>query len=304
MKVYELANELHVTVEELQQILEESGYTRNYQAFLELQDNEINFLRNMIIPWDMVTYEDEPTKYKVKDIATALNVEAKALLEYLEKIHVECKDGESSVNEKTIQRLLMHFADGDEIYFVRMNDDLGQLAIKNRPIGSLQLYNRTLMEQYVEYPESESVIKPPEAYLGNEPYIFISHAHLNRTEIWPIISKLQEHGCRIWYDNGITPGSEWDDNIAEHVMNCHCLIACISKEYLSSPNCKDELKYAKDEGKAEVLLFLEKVELPPALKLRFGRSQYINLYECNDENALYQKLINVPEIYDCISIQK
>ena len=48
-------------------------------------------------------------------------------------------------------------------------------------------------------------------YEGKEPYIFISYAHRDSDRVFPIIRRLQEDFCRVWYDDGIDPGTEFED---------------------------------------------------------------------------------------------
>ena len=114
---------------------------------------------------------------------------------------------------------------------------------------------------------------PPVPYRGAEPYIFISYAHRDADRVWPIVAKLQLDGYRVWYDEGIDPGTEWDENIASHVTGCGYFLAFLSENYLRSDNCKDELNFARDLGKKQVLIYLEDVELPAGISLRFGRLQ-------------------------------
>ena len=55
------------------------------------------------------------------------------------------------------------------------------------------------------------------AYEGTENYIFISYAHKDSDRVMPILEELRDEGYRIWYDDGIAPGSEWPENIAQHL---------------------------------------------------------------------------------------
>ena len=57
-------------------------------------------------------------------------------------------------------------------------------------------------------------------YKGEEPYIFISYSHRDTAEVYAILERMQKDGYRIWFDEGIDPGSEWDDVIAAHVKEC------------------------------------------------------------------------------------
>ncbi len=70
-------------------------------------------------------------------------------------------------------------------------------------------------------------------YKGDRPYIFISYAHKNSDEALAIIHTLQVRGYRVWYDEGIDPGAEWDENIAAHVRKCYLFIALISEADLA-----------------------------------------------------------------------
>ena len=58
-----------------------------------------------------------------------------------------------------------------------------------------------------------------EAYKGSEKYIFVSYAHKDSEQVFPIMKMLKSRGYRIWYDEGIVPGSEWTDHIAKRLNN-------------------------------------------------------------------------------------
>ena len=96
----------------------------------------------------------------------------------------------------------------------------------------------------------------PPPYNGKEKYIFISYSHRDTAQVFPIIAKLMENGYRVWYDAGIDPGTEWDENIAQHINDCGYFIAFMSTNYLGSNNCKDELNYARDLEKERLQKFV------------------------------------------------
>lgn len=39
---------------------------------------------------------------------------------------------------------------------------------------------------------------------------------------------LQKDEYHVWYDEGIEPCTEWDENIADHIDNCTYFIALLS----------------------------------------------------------------------------
>ena len=122
-------------------------------------------------------------------------------------------------------------------------------------------------------------------YHGSEPYIFISYSHRNADRASAIIRSLNRAGYRVWYDEGLIPGREWDENIARIIMGCGYFIALITREYLASSNCKDELNYARDKNKPILLIYLDEVALPAGMELRLGRlfAVHYNQYSTTEE---------------------
>lgn len=127
-------------------------------------------------------------------------------------------------------------------------------------------------------------------YSGDKAYIFISYCHKDTAEVLPIIQYLLRNGYRVWYDEGIDPGTEWDRNIAEHILNCGYFIAFITSNYLKSSNCKDELSFARDLEKKRFLVYLEQVDLPAEMKMRLARIQNIHKYTYTNDESFFQKL--------------
>ena len=142
------------------------------------------------------------------------------------------------------------------------------------PDSKLRKIAEILTDPYAE-PRPAEILKP---YKGDQPYIFISYAHKDRNSVIPVIRSMTEDGYRIWYDEGIDPGTEWDENIASHVKNCRMFIAMMSDNYLASTNCRDELNYARDLEKDRVLVYLSDVQLEGGMRMRLSRLQNIHKY--------------------------
>ena len=138
---------------------------------------------------------------------------------------------------------------------------------------------------------------PP--YEGSSSYIFFSYAHRDMDRVMKILSRLSAEGVRIWYDEGIDPGTEWDEYIAKHVENCSGMIAFISENYLESENCKDELNYARELSKDRILVYLEAAKLPSGMAMRLNRLQAIHKYTYEDENMFFEKLLDAPMVENC-----
>jgi len=123
----------------------------------------------------------------------------------------------------------------------------------------------------------------PIAYHGDEPYIFISYAHKDSDKVLPVISRLQKDGYRVWYDEGIAPGSNWDVYISDHLDRSVNVLGFVSKAYIKSKNCRDELALTRTKGKPMNLVYLEDVQLSPGLKMRYGRIQALFMEQLPEE---------------------
>ena len=86
-------------------------------------------------------------------------------------------------------------------------------------------------------------------YEGREPYIFVSYSHRDSGTVLPVVSGLYEDRYRVWYDEGIAPGSEWPHNIAVHLENAAVVAAFISDNSMASINCENEIVRAKELGR-------------------------------------------------------
>lgn len=144
---------------------------------------------------------------------------------------------------------------------------------------------------------TDSNIQP---YRGDEPYAFISYAHRNKAEVLTIIGRMQAEGCRIWYDEGIDPGTEWAEHIAQQLIGCDYFIAFLSPEYLASANCLDELSFARDRKKECLLVYLNNVTIPDGIHMRANRLQAVRKYAYRQEESFYRQLFQAKEISRCM----
>ena len=130
-------------------------------------------------------------------------------------------------------------------------------------------------------------------------YIFISYAHRDAESVLPILNRLRQNGYRTWYDGDIDAAREWDKEIADHVENCGFFIAFMSQAYLDSSNCRDEVSFARDLNKKQVLVYLDDVTLPSELRMRLSRSQNIYHFQCNSDEEFYDRLFRADGIEVC-----
>ena len=59
--------------------------------------------------------------------------------------------------------------------------------------------------------------RPVTAYEGPQPYTFICYSHEDAPVIYPELELLTDAGLKVWYDEGISPGSEWNEQLAARI---------------------------------------------------------------------------------------
>ena len=112
---------------------------------------------------------------------------------------------------------------------------------------------------------------PYPAYRGNEPYVFVSYAHKDKDIVFPEIKRFNDAGFHVWYDEGISPGNEWSDEIAEALTKCTVFVVMLTPTSAPRESVLNEISFALDEGKPLLAVYLEDTELPPGLRLRISR---------------------------------
>ena len=134
---------------------------------------------------------------------------------------------------------------------------------------------------------------------GTHPYIFISYAHKDSHRVLPIISALSAKGFNVWYDAGIEVGTEWPDFIAEKVLGSSCFITFLSKNYIESNNCKQEVEFAVSRGKNVLAVYLEDFILPAGLSMRLGLYQSMFRNRFPSDSAFVNELSTAEMLKKC-----
>lgn len=124
---------------------------------------------------------------------------------------------------------------------------------------------------------------PFEAYKGKNPYIFISYAHADSEQVFPIIKEFHDLGYNVWYDEGIEPGIAWPEEIGRALERCSLFVVFISPRSVISDNVDNEIYVALTKKRPFIAIYLEPTKLTPGQELQFGKRQAINKYELSDQ---------------------
>ena len=79
--------------------------------------------------------------------------------------------------------------------------------------------------------------------------VFLSYSRHNADVVTKLVHDLQAAGIDIWYDQTLTGGQRWWDNILENIGSCDVFILALSPESWQSEACKSELQYVTKLGK-------------------------------------------------------
>lgn len=137
------------------------------------------------------------------------------------------------------------------------------------------------------------------AYTGSEPYVFLSYSHKDKEFVEQLIVELKHHLCRVWYDEGLTEGESWNDEVANRIRNATIVVVILTKNAVASPYVLMEVNYAISKGIRILPVFAEEVTLPAGLEMQLSVTQYTNL--CADAD-IQKKTEHIerslpPEVY-------
>jgi hypothetical protein len=125
-------------------------------------------------------------------------------------------------------------------------------------------------------------ILPFDAFVGPDPFLFVSYSHLDAALVYPEIAALHGLGYRIWYDEGICPGSEWPEEVAAALLRAAFFLVFVSPRAIKSANVRNEINLALAEDKPFLAIHLEETELTGGMKLQMGSRQAILRYRLDE----------------------
>ncbi|MDP7594398.1 MAG: TIR domain-containing protein [Pseudomonadales bacterium] len=144
--------------------------------------------------------------------------------------------------------------------------------------------------------------RPFPAYEGDQPYIFVCYSHVDKELVYPELVWLGERGCNIWYDEGITPGEEWSEELGHAIEGASQFLFFATPAAVDSRNCRDELRFALDLEKDIVSVHLKETQLTSGIRLSIGAKQAIFKYELA-EQEYRDKLLSGLRVHDKQTIE-
>lgn len=122
----------------------------------------------------------------------------------------------------------------------------------------------TLVQEAV-YPNIQTKF---DAYIGDEPYLFVSYSHRDTAAVYPILDTLYDNKYRLWYDESCETGNDFRDELKNKIEGCSGVVLFVSEASMNSPFCGMEILCAKEKNKRIFPVYLgDNLEIPPAFQI-------------------------------------
>src|SRR5262245_6056763 len=116
--------------------------------------------------------------------------------------------------------------------------------------------------------------------------IFISYSRADLEAIKTLVEDLEDAGHASWFDQALTGGQRWWDNILANIRDCEVFISGLTPDSLESQACKRELDYAARLGKPILPVQLSEDLQPNLLPPGLSELQCINYCRQDKRAAL------------------
>ena len=107
-------------------------------------------------------------------------------------------------------------------------------------------------------------------------HVFVSYSHSDAKQVLAEIGWLREKGINVYFDAGISPGSEWSDELARAIKQCSAFLYFVTPRSVASENCRREVNFAIAEGRKILAVHLENTEVPDGLRLNLENRQSLH----------------------------
>ena len=134
---------------------------------------------------------------------------------------------------------------------------------------------------------------PFESYSGNNPFAFISYAHADKVVVYNAMRHFHGAKLNLWFDDGIPPAEEWQNEIAQKIMGSDMFAVFLSPSACASSHVNREIQFALSENKPMLPIFLEDITLTPSLKLCLQQFQSCFYYKIGWQKKAIDVMRNV-----------
>lgn len=120
--------------------------------------------------------------------------------------------------------------------------------------------------------------------------VFVSYSRADSHLVREDISRLEGYGIGTWIDEAsISPGSVWLEAISEAIERSSAFLAFVSPAYFDSETCMHELRFALDENRPIIVVYLEPTNTPGWFRMSLNDRQ--SVYRDHTSLSVYWRTI-------------
>jgi len=122
-------------------------------------------------------------------------------------------------------------------------------------------------------PQVQPLLTP---YSGYEAYAFVSYSRDDRDEVVALVQELLQLGWRLWWDEEIPGGSEWESHLHSRLNRATHLVLFLSARSVRSKWVAEEIRWAQKLGKPVLSIRLDWSEIPEDSRSFLSRYQMLD----------------------------
>ena len=125
--------------------------------------------------------------------------------------------------------------------------------------------------------------------------IFLSYSRSNKDVVKNLEEDFEALGHTVWFDNQISGGEEWWNEILDEIRKCDLLAIVLNDSNISSA-CKSEYTYAMEVGKPVLPILISEDISPNLLPSELSNIQFVKYLKMDRQSAfqLSKALSNIP----------
>ena len=101
--------------------------------------------------------------------------------------------------------------------------------------------------------------------------VFVSYARSDKARVAPLVAAIEAQGCSVWWDPAITPGQEFDLQIAAELKIASAVLVVWTPASVGSRWVRGEARAGADRGVLVPVRF-DSAELPIDFRAEIGRA--------------------------------
>jgi TIR domain len=127
-------------------------------------------------------------------------------------------------------------------------------------------------------PEDEEIpsAPAPTPVAADEPYFFISYKRSDFARIAPIMLDVERRGWRVWYDQGIPGGADWNEMLEQRLISCSGVLLFVTQPAIDSKWVRREARFADSLDKPIIAIQLEPAQMRHGMSLLLDQYQRLN----------------------------